>query len=61
MPKPLLATRVGHSSLPTRAMRLVTGDRTRVPDGAFIDIDKCSGTATVGLPTQSSARDGALL
>jgi hypothetical protein len=60
MPKPLLATRVGHSSPPTRAMRLVTSDRTRVPGRAFVDIDKCSGAGTVGLPTQSSARDGAL-
>jgi hypothetical protein len=60
MPKPLLAIRIGRSSPPTRAMLLVTSDRTRMPGGAFIDIDKCSGTATVGLPTQSSARDGAL-
>jgi len=60
MPKSLLAIRVGRSSLPTRAMLLVTSDRTRMPGVGFIDIDKCSGTATVGLPTQSIPRDGAL-
>ena len=60
MPKPLLAIRVGRSSPPTRAMLLVTSDRTRMPGGVFIDIEKCSGTAAVGLPAQSIARDGAL-
>jgi hypothetical protein len=60
MPKPLLAIRVGRLSPPTHAMLLVTSDRTRMPGGTFIDIDKRSDTATVGLPTQSIARDGAL-
>jgi len=41
-------------------MLLVTSDRTRMPGGVFIDIEKCSGTAAVGLPAQSIARDGAL-
>ena len=60
MPKPLLAIRIGRLCPPTRAMLLVTSDRARIPGGAFIDIDKRGGTATLGLPTQSSARDGAL-
>ena len=60
MLEPLPAIRVGRSSKPTRAVSLVTRDRTRMPGGAFIDIDKCGGTATVDLPTQSIARDGAL-
>jgi hypothetical protein len=61
MLEPLPAIRVGRSSKPTRAVSLVTRDRTRMLGGAvFIDIDKGSGAGTVGLPTQSITQNGAL-